>query len=56
MSRVWFVTGSSRGLGRAIVEVVLDAGDRVVATARDPSGCRIWLTDSATRYFRCAST
>ncbi|TDW24318.1 SDR family NAD(P)-dependent oxidoreductase [Kribbella kalugense] len=36
MSKVWFVTGSSRGLGRAIVEKALDAGDRVVATARKP--------------------
>jgi NAD(P)-dependent dehydrogenase (short-subunit alcohol dehydrogenase family) len=34
MSEVWFVTGSSRGLGRAIVEAALDAGDQVVATAR----------------------
>ncbi|MWA08044.1 oxidoreductase [Streptomyces sp. BA2] len=32
--RVWFVTGASRGLGRAITEAVLDAGDTVVATAR----------------------
>jgi len=36
MSRVWFVTGSSRGLGRAFVEVALEAGDRVAATARKP--------------------
>jgi NAD(P)-dependent dehydrogenase (short-subunit alcohol dehydrogenase family) len=36
MSKVWFVTGSSRGLGRALVEVALEAGDRVVATARRP--------------------
>jgi NAD(P)-dependent dehydrogenase (short-subunit alcohol dehydrogenase family) len=36
MSKVWFVTGSSRGLGRAFVEVALEAGDRVVATARHP--------------------
>ncbi|MER6536103.1 SDR family NAD(P)-dependent oxidoreductase [Streptomyces sp900105755] len=36
MSKVWFVTGSSRGLGRAIVENALKAGDRVVATARRP--------------------
>jgi len=35
-SKVWFVTGSSRGLGRALVEVALEAGDRVVATARNP--------------------
>ncbi|RKS97028.1 NADP-dependent 3-hydroxy acid dehydrogenase YdfG [Streptomyces sp. 3211.6] len=32
--RVWFVTGASRGLGRAVAEVVLEAGDTVVATAR----------------------
>jgi len=36
VSKVWFVTGSSRGLGRALVEVALEAGDRVVATARHP--------------------
>jgi len=36
MTRNWLVTGSARGLGRAIVEAVLDRGDRVVATARDP--------------------
>ena len=36
MSKVWFVTGSSRGLGRAVVEVALEAGDRVAATARNP--------------------
>ena len=32
--RTWFITGASRGLGAAIVRAVLDAGDRVVATAR----------------------
>lgn len=36
MSKVWLVTGSSPGLGRAIVEVALAAGDRVAATARNP--------------------
>ncbi|RRS01302.1 SDR family NAD(P)-dependent oxidoreductase [Glycomyces terrestris] len=36
MSKVWFVTGSSRGLGRAVVTAALDAGDRVAATARNP--------------------
>lgn len=34
MSSVFFVTGASRGLGRAIVEAALTAGHRVVATAR----------------------
>jgi NAD(P)-dependent dehydrogenase (short-subunit alcohol dehydrogenase family) len=37
MARVWFVTGSSRGVGRALVEKVLESGDIVVATARNPS-------------------
>lgn len=36
MSKVWFVTGSSRGLGREIVEAALTAGDQVIATARKP--------------------
>lgn len=35
---VWLVTGSSRGLGRAIVEGILDRGDIVVATARKLGG------------------
>lgn len=37
MSKVWFVTGSSRGLGLEIVEAALTAGQKVVATARDSS-------------------
>jgi NAD(P)-dependent dehydrogenase (short-subunit alcohol dehydrogenase family) len=37
MSKVFLVTGSSRGLGRAIAQAVLDAGDRLVATARRPA-------------------
>jgi NAD(P)-dependent dehydrogenase (short-subunit alcohol dehydrogenase family) len=36
MQQVWFITGSSRGFGRALVQAVLDAGDLVVATARRP--------------------
>ncbi|OPA91739.1 short-chain dehydrogenase/reductase [Pseudomonas fluorescens] len=35
MPNVWFITGSSRGLGRAITEAALRAGDRVAATARN---------------------
>lgn len=35
MSKVWFVTGASRGFGRHFVEAALERGDRVVATARD---------------------
>ncbi|MBB3398313.1 oxidoreductase [Rhizobium sp. BK060] len=37
MSQIWLITGSSRGLGRALAEAVLAAGHRLVATARDPS-------------------
>ncbi|MEU4511213.1 SDR family NAD(P)-dependent oxidoreductase [Nonomuraea wenchangensis] len=33
--RVWFITGASRGLGRAFTEAALSRGDRVVAAARD---------------------
>jgi NAD(P)-dependent dehydrogenase (short-subunit alcohol dehydrogenase family) len=36
MPSVFFLTGSSRGLGRMIAEAVLAGGDRLVATARDP--------------------
>jgi len=36
MSKVWLITGASRGLGRAFTQAVLDAGDRVIATARKP--------------------
>ncbi|MFI6900394.1 SDR family NAD(P)-dependent oxidoreductase [Nonomuraea sp. NPDC050394] len=35
MSKVWFVTGSSRGLGRNFVEAALARGDKVAATARN---------------------
>ncbi|MGS2739419.1 oxidoreductase [Sinomicrobium sp. M5D2P17] len=36
MSKTWFITGSSRGLGRSITEAVLAKGDNVAATARNP--------------------
>jgi NAD(P)-dependent dehydrogenase (short-subunit alcohol dehydrogenase family) len=36
MSKVWFITGSSRGLGRELVRAALDSGDAVAATARRP--------------------
>lgn len=36
MARTWLITGSSRGLGRALAEAVVVSGDRLVATARDP--------------------
>jgi NAD(P)-dependent dehydrogenase (short-subunit alcohol dehydrogenase family) len=34
MSKIWFVTGASRGMGAQIAAAVLEAGHSVVATAR----------------------
>jgi NAD(P)-dependent dehydrogenase (short-subunit alcohol dehydrogenase family) len=34
-SKVWFITGTSKGFGRVWAEAALARGDRVVATARD---------------------
>ena len=34
-SKVWFITGASRGLGRIWAEAALGRGDKVAATARD---------------------
>jgi NAD(P)-dependent dehydrogenase (short-subunit alcohol dehydrogenase family) len=36
MSKVWFITGASRGLGRAIAQAALEHGDHLIATARKP--------------------
>ena len=35
--KTWLITGCSSGLGRAVAAEALEAGDRVVATARDSS-------------------
>lgn len=45
-TKVWFVTGSSKGFGRVWVEAALARGDKVAATARDVST----LDDLAERY------
>src|SRR5688500_17088223 len=34
--KVWFITGASRGIGAALTQAALSAGDAVVATARQP--------------------
>lgn len=36
-SKVWFITGSSKGFGRIWAEAALERGDKVAATARDAS-------------------
>jgi short-subunit dehydrogenase len=38
--RVWFITGSSGGLGRALSEAVLARGERAVVTGRTPERVR----------------
>jgi NAD(P)-dependent dehydrogenase (short-subunit alcohol dehydrogenase family) len=48
MPKVFFLTGSSRGLGRQIAEATLAAGHQLVATARNPGS----LADLADRYGR----
>jgi NAD(P)-dependent dehydrogenase (short-subunit alcohol dehydrogenase family) len=45
-AQVWFITGSSRGLGGAVAEEALAAGRDVVATARRTST----LDDLAQQY------
>lgn len=43
---VWFITGASSGMGRAMTEVVLENGDIAVATLRKPEV----LSELAARY------
>ncbi|MCD9033527.1 SDR family oxidoreductase [Luteimonas sp. Y-2-2-4F] len=52
MSKTWFITGTSAGLGRLLTERLLARGDRVAATVRRPEalddlvaahGDRLWI-------------
>jgi NAD(P)-dependent dehydrogenase (short-subunit alcohol dehydrogenase family) len=54
MEQIWFITGSSRGLGRALVRAALEAGDSVVASARQPSQLDDLVTDYGERLFPLA--
>jgi len=45
-SKIWFITGTSKGFGRAWAEGALQRGDRVCATARDVTT----LTELSDRY------
>ena len=36
MSKVWFITGASKGFGREWAQAALERGDKVAATARKP--------------------
>jgi NAD(P)-dependent dehydrogenase (short-subunit alcohol dehydrogenase family) len=44
--QVWLITGSARGLGRALAEAVLHAGHALTATARNPER----ISDLSARY------
>lgn len=37
LSKTWLITGASSGLGATIAEAVLQAGHKVIATARNPT-------------------
>jgi NAD(P)-dependent dehydrogenase (short-subunit alcohol dehydrogenase family) len=56
MSKIWFVTGSSRGLGRCFVEAALGRGDRVAATARSTGSFDASSPATATRCSRWSWT
>jgi len=47
MSKVWFITGASSGIGAVLPGRHLKAGDRVVATARNLGKVRSALRDVA---------
>ena len=47
MSKVWFITGAGSGIGAATARAALKAGDRVVATGRNPDKVRNALRDVA---------
>ena len=49
MSKVWFITGTSKGFGRIWAEAALERGDRVAATARDAATLAPWASSTATR-------
>jgi NAD(P)-dependent dehydrogenase (short-subunit alcohol dehydrogenase family) len=71
MTKTWFITGTSSGLGRLLVERLLARGDRVVGTLRRPGalddllaqyGDRLrvltyipQVEDTIWREFRCQS-
>ncbi len=45
-SKVWFITGASRGFGRIWAEAALERGDKVAVTARTLAG----IADLSTRF------
>lgn len=52
--QTWFITGSSRGFGRALTVAALEAGDQVVATARKPEQLSDLVAEYGDRVFPVA--
>ena len=46
MTKTWFITGASSGFGRQLTELLLERGDRVAASVRQPDA----LHDLAKKY------
>jgi len=46
-SRVWFITGCSSGLGRALAEHVLGHGEHAAVTARNPADLKGFSSENA---------
>jgi NAD(P)-dependent dehydrogenase (short-subunit alcohol dehydrogenase family) len=53
-SLTWFITGSSRGFGRALTTAALQAGDQVAATARKPEQLAALVQQFGDRVFPAA--
>ena len=47
MAKVWLITGCSSGFGQEIARAAIDHGDKVVATARDPSKIQASISNHA---------
>jgi len=53
MPKTWFVTGATRGIGAEIARAALAAGDRVVATGRNPRNVEEALEGSQIGFWCC---
>src|SRR5690349_7233096 len=47
--RVWMITGTSQGLGHELVRTVLERGDSVIATSRNPRKVAADFKDAGAR-------
>ena len=55
--RTWLITGAGRGIGRALTQAALVAGERVIATVRDPDAlAQLMIRHSATCTLRCGTS